>query len=85
MCSRLTGGSYRCYLLRVTSNGHVEHAMIVICEPQSRGFEHAMEKAALIGTVTDAFQEEGLLFLAKAQHIRSLKNILDALGPSQIL
>ena len=52
--------------------------MIVICEPRLRGFEHATVNAALIGTVADAFQEEDLLFLAEAAHIRYVKNILDA-------
>jgi hypothetical protein len=32
----------------------------------------------LIATVADAFQEEGLLFLAEAAHIRYVKNLLDA-------
>jgi hypothetical protein len=52
--------------------------MIVICEPQFWGFQHARVNAALIGTVADAFQEEELLFLAEAAHIRYVKNILDA-------
>jgi hypothetical protein len=52
--------------------------MIVICEARLRGFEHATVNAALIGTVADAFQEEDLLFLAEAAHIRYVKNILDA-------
>ena len=52
--------------------------MIVICEPLRWGFEHAMANAALIGTVADAFQEEELLFLAEAEHIRYVKNILNA-------
>jgi hypothetical protein len=52
--------------------------MIVICEPKSRSFEHASVNAALIGTVADAFQEEELVFLAQAEHIRYVKNILDA-------
>jgi hypothetical protein len=52
--------------------------MIVICEPMCWGFEHASVNAALIGTVAEAFQEEELLFLAEAEHIRYVKNILDA-------
>ena len=52
--------------------------MIVICEPQFWGFQHATVNAALIGTVAEAFQEEELLFLAEAAHIRYVKNILDA-------
>ena len=52
--------------------------MIVICEPQFWGFQHAQVNAALIGAVADAFQEEGLLFFAEAEHIRYVKNILDA-------
>lgn len=52
--------------------------MIVLCELQFRGFEHAMANAALIETVADAFQEEELLFLAEAEHIRYVKNTLDA-------
>jgi hypothetical protein len=52
--------------------------MIVICEPRLRGFEHATVNAALIGTVAEAFQEEELIFLAEAEHIRYVKNILDA-------
>ena len=52
--------------------------MIVICEPMCWGFEHAPVNAALIATVADAFQEEELLFLAEAEHIRYVKNILDA-------
>jgi len=52
--------------------------MIVICEPQFWGFQHAQVNAALIGTVADAFQEEELLFFAEAEHIRYVKNILDA-------
>lgn len=52
--------------------------MIVICEPMCWGFEHASVNAALIGTVAEAFHEEELLFLAEAEHIRYVKNILDA-------
>ena len=52
--------------------------MIVICEPQFWGFQHASVNAALIGTVAEAFQDEELLFLAEAEHIRYVKNILDA-------
>ena len=52
--------------------------MIVICEPQFWGFQHAQVNAALIGTVADAFQEEELIFFAEAEHIRHVKNILDA-------
>jgi hypothetical protein len=52
--------------------------MIVICEPQFWGFQHAQANAALIGTVAYAFQEEELLFFAEAEHIRYVKNILDA-------
>jgi hypothetical protein len=52
--------------------------MIVICEPMAWGFEHATVNAALIETVADAFQEEELLFLAEAEHIQYVKNILDA-------
>src|SRR5665647_288103 len=52
--------------------------MIVICEPRFLGFQHATVNAALIGTVADAFQEEELLFLAEAEHIRYVKNILNA-------
>jgi hypothetical protein len=37
-----------------------------------------MVNAALIGTVANAFQDEELLFLAEAEHIRYVKNILDA-------
>lgn len=51
--------------------------MIVICEPQFWGFQHAPVNAALIGTVADAFREEELVFLAEAEHIRYVKNILD--------
>lgn len=51
--------------------------MIVICEPMCWGFEHSEVNAALIGTVAEAFQEEDLLFLAEAKHIRYVKNILD--------
>ena len=61
-----------------TSNRRVEHAMIVICEPQFWGFQHAPVNAALIGTVADAFQDEELLFLAEAAHIGYVKNILGA-------
>jgi hypothetical protein len=42
------------------------------------GFEHARFNAALIATVADAFEEEELLFLAEAGHVRYVKNILDA-------
>ena len=42
------------------------------------GFEHASVNAALIGIVAEAFQDEELLFLAEAEHIRYVKNILDA-------
>jgi hypothetical protein len=52
--------------------------MIVICEPMCWGFEHAQANAALIGTVAYAFQDEELLFLAEAEHIRYVKDILDA-------
>ena len=52
--------------------------MIVFCEPQFRGFEHTPVNAALIGTVADAFQGEGLLFVAESEHIRYVKNVLDA-------
>jgi hypothetical protein len=52
--------------------------MIVICEPMCWGFEHASVNAALIGIVAEAFQDEELLFLAEAEHIRYVKNILDA-------
>jgi len=52
--------------------------MIVICEPMCWGFEHAPVNAALIATVAEAFQEEGLSFLAEAEHIRYVKSILDA-------
>jgi len=52
--------------------------MIVICEPRFRGFEHTQVNAALIGTAANAFQEEELLFLAAPEHIRNVKNILDA-------
>ncbi|MGZ4864804.1 MAG: hypothetical protein ACXV5H_08355 [Halobacteriota archaeon] len=41
------------------------------------GFEHSPVNAALIGTVAEAFQEEELLFLAEAEHIRYVKNTLD--------
>jgi hypothetical protein len=51
--------------------------MIVICEPMCWGFEHSAVNAALIGTVAEAFQEEDLLFLAEAEHIRYVKSILD--------
>jgi len=51
--------------------------MIIICEPQFRGFQHATVNAALIGVVAEAFQEEELLFLAEAEHIRYVKKILD--------
>lgn len=61
-----------------TYRRHVDHTMIVLCELQFRGFEHAMANAALIETVADAFQEEELLFLAEAEHIRYIKNTLDA-------
>ncbi len=52
--------------------------MIVICEPMRWGFEHATVIAALIATVAEAFQDEDLLFLAEAEHIRYVKSILDA-------
>jgi hypothetical protein len=52
--------------------------MIVICEPMCWGFEHTTVNAALIATVAEAFQDEDLLFLAEAEHIRYVKSILDA-------
>jgi len=52
--------------------------MIVICEPQFWGFQHAPVNAALIGTVADAFPGEELVFFAQAEHIGYVKNILDA-------
>jgi len=41
------------------------------------GFEHSAANAALIGTIAEAFQKDELLFLAEAEHIRYVKNILD--------
>jgi hypothetical protein len=52
--------------------------MIVICEPAFRGVRHAQFNAALIGSVAEAFPEEGLIFCAEREHMNHVKRMVDA-------
>jgi glycosyltransferase involved in cell wall biosynthesis len=49
--------------------------MIIICEPQCIGFEHAGFNSVLMKTVEKAYGEE-ILFLGEETHIEQVKNIM---------
>lgn len=50
--------------------------MIIICEPQCIGFEHAEFNAALISVVKNAYPHEKILFLAEKEHLFNVQNLL---------
>ena len=52
--------------------------MIIICEPQCIGFEHAEVNAALIVSVKLAFPTDKILFLAEREHIIIVNKILNS-------
>lgn len=56
--------------------------MIVICEPQSIGFEHAGWNSVLMTTIMQAFQEE-ILFLGEESHVKQVKEIMDRTDHSE--
>jgi len=43
--------------------------MIIICEPQCIGFEHAEFNAALLSVIKHAFPDEEIMFVAEKEHI----------------
>lgn len=51
--------------------------MIIICEPQCIGFEHAEFNASLIKIVQHAYPNKKILFLSESEHLRYVKNILE--------
>lgn len=51
--------------------------MIIICEPQCIGFEHAEFNAALINIVQYAYPHKKILFLSESEHLNYVKNILE--------
>ncbi len=53
--------------------------MIIICEPQCIGFEHAGFNSVLMKTVEKAFGED-ILFLGEETHIERVKDIMGADG-----
>src|SRR5688572_18277636 len=53
---------------------------IVVCEPQCRGFEHAMFNAALLRMIAFAYPEGPLDFLAEPDHLREVRKCLEAFG-----
>lgn len=50
--------------------------MIVICEPQCRGFEHSEVNAAMIAVINHAFENEELLFFAEKDHLSHVRSLL---------
>ena len=50
--------------------------MILICEPQCWGFEHARVNAGLISIVSNAFPHEDTTFLAEREHLEIVEKIL---------
>jgi len=51
--------------------------LILICEPQFKGFEHSQFNAALITAVNNAFPNEKILFLSEKDHMSNIRKILD--------
>ena len=52
--------------------------MIIVCEPQCAGFEHAEVNAALLAVISHAFPDEEIHFLAEKDHLRNVsKTLLD--------
>ncbi len=51
--------------------------MIIICEPQCIGFEHAEFNATLINIVQYAYPNKNILFLSESKHLEYVKNILE--------
>lgn len=47
--------------------------MIIVCEPQCFGFEHAEVNAALLLVVAKAYPNEKVLFLAENEHIHHVR------------
>lgn len=50
--------------------------MIIICEPQSIGFEHAGWNSVLLTTIIQAYQEN-ILFLGEKSHLNQVKELMD--------
>jgi len=50
--------------------------MIIVCEPQCIGFEHAEVNAALLETIMIAFPDEKVLFVGDREHIKLISKIL---------
>jgi hypothetical protein len=51
-------------------------AMIILCEPQCVGFEHAAFNAALLVATDAAFPDDEILFFCEASHRREIENAL---------
>ncbi len=58
--------------------------MMVVCEPQCSGFEHAEVNAAMIKAAAMAFPDERFLFLAEEGHLTVVSGLLDAAILSRI-
>lgn len=52
--------------------------MIMFCEPQCAGFEHAEVNAALLALVNTAFPDDEILFLAESEHVQHVVKKLTA-------
>jgi len=50
--------------------------MIIICEPQCMGFEHAEVNASLLETIIIAFPGKRVLFIGDGEHIKLISKIL---------
>lgn len=52
--------------------------MLVVCEPQCKGFAHECHNAGMLLALSRACPEEKILFLAEEKHISSVKYCFDA-------
>jgi hypothetical protein len=49
--------------------------MLILCEPQCVGFEHAAFNAALLATAREAFPDDDIVFVCEASHRREIENV----------
>lgn len=48
--------------------------MILICEPQCKGFEHGDFNSALLSTIRYAYKNENILFISEEEHLRYIES-----------
>jgi hypothetical protein len=54
--------------------------MIIICEPQCVGFEHAEVNTALLNVISIAFPDDKILFFCESSHLEHIIHNIDKLG-----